>query len=185
MTDDAPGDLELVRAFVNTVDLEAGPEQLTDPAALAAWLRTHGLIAEADPVGGDDLQRALRLREALRALCWANNGADLAPAAAETLDGAAERAGLRVRFRASGAAEVAPSRGGVDGAWGRMLAIVAESMRAGTWSRLKACRSEVCGWAFYDRSRNRSGAWCSMAVCGNRAKARSFRARRASASDST
>jgi predicted RNA-binding Zn ribbon-like protein len=33
-------------------------------------------------------------------------------------------------------------------------------------------------WAFYDRSKNRSGHWCSMRVCGNRAKARQFRERR-------
>jgi predicted RNA-binding Zn ribbon-like protein len=42
---------------------------------------------------------------------------------------------------------------------------------------MKACRAEDCRWAFYDRSRNRSRAWCSMRECGNRAKARSYRAR--------
>ncbi len=35
--------------------------------------------------------------------------------------------------------------------------------------RLKICGQ--CGWLFIDRSRNRSRAWCDMAVCGNRAKA--------------
>ena len=47
----------------------------------------------------------------------------------------------------------------------------------GSWSRLKACRSETCRWAFFDAARNRSRAWCDMAVCGNRAKARAYRRR--------
>jgi len=42
----------------------------------------------------------------------------------------------------------------------------------GTWARLKVCAEDACMWAFYDRSKNRSGNWCSMAVCGNRMKAR-------------
>jgi predicted RNA-binding Zn ribbon-like protein len=50
----------------------------------------------------------------------------------------------------------------------------------GTWGRLKACEREVCRWAFYDRSMNRSGHWCSMSVCGQREKSRrAYRRRRA------
>ena len=44
---------------------------------------------------------------------------------------------------------------------------------------LKACREETCGWVFYDGSRNRSSSWCSMQVCGGRAKASSYRRRQA------
>jgi predicted RNA-binding Zn ribbon-like protein len=71
-----------------------------------------------------------------------------------------------------------PAVGGVPGALARLLAIVHAAMAEGTWARLKACPAHDCLWAFYDRSRNRSGHWCSMAVCGNRAKARNFRQRR-------
>ena len=46
-----------------------------------------------------------------------------------------------------------------------------------SWPRLKACPAEDCHWAFYDHSRNRSGTWCEMGECGNRAKARRFRER--------
>ena len=52
-------------------------------------------------------------------------------------------------------------------------------MATGTWERLKVCRQESCRWAFYDNTKNRSGVWCNMASCGNRAKARAYRARRA------
>jgi predicted RNA-binding Zn ribbon-like protein len=45
-------------------------------------------------------------------------------------------------------------------------------MLDGTWRRLKVCPGDHCGWAFYDHSRNQTGRWCSMSVCGGRAKAR-------------
>ena len=50
----------------------------------------------------------------------------------------------------------------------------------GSWSRLKVCPGDDCGWAFYDESRNRAGRWCSMSVCGGREKARAhYRRQRA------
>ncbi len=62
--------------------------------------------------------------------------------------------------------------GRVDGAIGLLLAITARTMLDGSWSRLKVCPGDHCGWAFYDHSRNQTGRWCSMSVCGGRAKAR-------------
>jgi predicted RNA-binding Zn ribbon-like protein len=53
-----------------------------------------------------------------------------------------------------------------------LLAILAEAMVDGSWQRLKACPGRHCGWVFYDHSRNNSGRWCSMSVCGGREKAR-------------
>jgi predicted RNA-binding Zn ribbon-like protein len=50
----------------------------------------------------------------------------------------------------------------------------------GRISRIKLCQSETCRMAFYDQSRNGSRSWCSMEICGNRAKARTFRARQGS-----
>ncbi|QQZ08518.1 CGNR zinc finger domain-containing protein [Heyndrickxia vini] len=41
-------------------------------------------------------------------------------------------------------------------------------------SRVKKCEGYPCGWLFFDTSRNRSRRWCSMADCGNRAKAKRF-----------
>ncbi|WP_066399739.1 CGNR zinc finger domain-containing protein [Neobacillus mesonae] len=40
--------------------------------------------------------------------------------------------------------------------------------------RVSQCEGDQCGWLFFDTSRNRSRRWCSMADCGNRAKARRF-----------
>jgi predicted RNA-binding Zn ribbon-like protein len=59
-----------------------------------------------------------------------------------------------------------------------LLLIIEAAQRDGTWKRLKACANPECAWVFYDRSRNKQGSWCEMAVCGNRLKNRQFRARR-------
>jgi predicted RNA-binding Zn ribbon-like protein len=94
------------------------------------------------------------------------------------LDRAATRAELRLRFRSDGTPAIEPGAAGVDGALGRLLAIVHDAVSQGHWTRLKACREHTCEWAFYDHTKNRSGAWCSMQSCGNRAKARAYRERR-------
>ena len=82
-----------------------------------------------------------------------------------------------MRFHDDGGAELEPCRSGLDAAIGRLAAIVFEARVDGRWARLKACPADDCGWAFYDHSRNRSGTWCTMAVCGNRSKVRAYRRR--------
>ena len=178
MGDQAPGDLETLRAFVNTLELETGSDELSSPRALRGWLEGHGLSlgTAASPA---DLEAARRLREALRDLMLQNNGVSACAEAALALNDAAERGGLAVRFDSSGSVRLQAAAAGVDGALGRLVAIAAAAMTDGTWGRLKACRADRCGWAFYDHARNHSRLWCSMAVCGNRTKARSYRRRHA------
>src|SRR5688572_16158131 len=175
----APGDLATLQQFVNTLDAEAEIELLQEPADLRRWLTHHELVAPSTRIGAAELRRALEVREAFRAVLHANNGAPVDRAAAETLDAAARAAELTVRWDESGQAELGPARSGLAGALGTLLAIAYRSRVDGSWARLKACPEENCGRAFYDPSRNRSSTWCSMAVCGNRAKARAFRERRA------
>jgi len=179
VSQEAPGRLELVRAFVNSVDLEERREELDGAAGLGAWLRSRDLLQGGRTPSRADVGRAVALREALRELLLAHHGDhEAAPGAVAVVDEAARRARLEVRFGAPGAAaELVPAAAGVDGALGRLLAVVAEAQRDGTWERLKACPWDTCRWAFYDRSKNRSGRWCTMEVCGNRAKAAAFRAR--------
>lgn len=173
----APGRLELVQRFVNTVDHEHGREVLWSPARLRDLLVELGLLDRGVRVGPGDLRRALEVREALRELALANNGGAHARAAAATLERTSADVGLVVRFDA-GASTLEPARRGVRGALAELVGIVHTAIADGTWPRLKACRRDVCGWLFYDRSRNSSARWCQMAVCGNRTKTRAYRARR-------
>jgi predicted RNA-binding Zn ribbon-like protein len=175
----APEPVRLVQRFVNTVDLEGGPEGLSDAAALRDWLTGAGLLDRGARVTPTDHGRAIELREALRALAYANGGHPLAAGALEIVNEAARRAGLRPLLTGPATGSLVPASGGVDGALGHLLVLIADAQRDGTWSRLKACPAEDCQFAFYDRSRNRSAVWCDMKVCGNRQKVRSFRARHA------
>ena len=172
----APGDLEAVRAFVNTVDLEDGAEELSDPPALVRWLADHGLIEPGTEATEADVRNAIAVREALRRQLLANNGADVDAASVDTLRAAARRARIGLDFRADGT-HLEPQAGGVDGALGRLLGRVHAAQHDGTWARLKACPWHTCHYAFYDHTKNRSGVWCTMEVCGNRAKAKAYRER--------
>jgi predicted RNA-binding Zn ribbon-like protein len=186
MSNPAPGPLEHVRAFVNTRDVDEATDALSGPRELAGWLEEHGLlVAPRDfaPTAAD-VRRAVALREALRAHLRAHHGEPLDPGAAAILDGASRRARLTLRFTAAEETALEPQAAGVDGALGRLLALVAAAIADGTWLRLKVCPADDCQWAFYDESRNRSATWCDMKVCGNRAKVRGFRERtRAGAGD--
>ena len=176
---EAPGRLELVREFVNTADLEGGDEGLASPAGLARWLQAHDLLEPDAEVGEKDLERAIAAREALRAQLKAHNGSDRDPEAVATLHEAANRARIGLSFDEAGASSLEPRTPGADGAIGRLLTIVHEAEHEGTWARLKACPWHTCEWAFYDNTKNASGVWCTMEVCGNRAKAKAYRERHA------
>lgn len=173
----APQPLRMVQAFVNTVDVENGIEELTGPAELRDVLTRIGALDDGSPALTDlDLRRALAVREALRALLHANVGLVPDPSALELLDRTGAAGKLSVRFERDGSSTLASDASSLDGALGRLLAIVYSSMVAGTWTRLKACPRDVCGWIFFDRSRNSSSRWCAMSVCGNRTKTKRYRA---------
>jgi predicted RNA-binding Zn ribbon-like protein len=173
----APDQLELVRAFVNTWDIDKGTDDLADPAAAAAWFARAGLLDAATPLSGGDLAAIVRLREAFRAVLVANADSAAADAAVAVLNRAASDA--KIVLRLSGPATSSPvvGAGGLNGAMGRLVAIAFEAIADGSWTRLKACPAERCHRAFYDSSRNRSSRWCDMEVCGNRAKRQTFRRR--------
>jgi predicted RNA-binding Zn ribbon-like protein len=176
----APGALRLVQRFVNTNDLEGGPELLASPAALGAWLLDAGLLDQQVEIDAAGHRRAIELREALRALAAAHGGLEHDTNAPEIVNRVARRAALRPVLGDDGTSRLEPEAEGLDAALGRIVAAVHASIAEGTWERLKACERDVCRWAFYDASKNRSGHWCSMAVCGQREKSRrAYRRRRA------
>jgi predicted RNA-binding Zn ribbon-like protein len=171
----ATGDIGLVQAFVNTVDLQDGPEELEDPNTLKAWLVARGLLDSAQSVGASDLKHAIALREAIRAVIGANSGSRVYPVDIATLNEAAAASGLHMRFGADGKPRLEPEATGVVAAMGRIVAAMYAAMEDEDWTRLKLCTSQACRWVFYDRSKNHSSRWCTMASCGNREKARRFR----------
>ncbi len=173
-----PNGLDLVIDFVNTFDPDDGTDALATADGLGAWLGERGLITDDNrQLTESDRQVAIRLREALRALMLENNGESVDPGAAEELELAAQRGQLGVHFGADGSVAIRPAAADLAGALAALLVPLVDARRDGSWQRVKACRADDCQWAFYDRSRNRSGVWCDMAVCGNRQKVRAYRAR--------
>ncbi|MFC4584574.1 CGNR zinc finger domain-containing protein [Sphaerisporangium corydalis] len=169
------GPAELLRDFVNTYDVEGDTDELASPAELAVWLRERGLISGSDRAVDDDWALAVHLREGLRTVL--RHGHEAAPAPVADLDAALAALPVRVTL-ASGAPEAEPLGTGATRGLGLLVKAIMDARAGGGWHRLKVCASDTCQWAFIDASKNRSRAWCSMRVCGNRTKTRAYRARR-------
>jgi predicted RNA-binding Zn ribbon-like protein len=174
----APDRLRVVQAFINTAT--SGREDLASPDCLREWLADHDLIEADAAVSAADLRQAISVRQALTRLAIARQESRTDTDAVEMLNRAARSAQMSVSFGARGRALIEPLAPAVDGALGKIIAIVVDAMAEGTWDRFKICRDPGCSWAFYDRSKNHSGTWCDITSCGNLAKARTFRARHGS-----
>jgi len=162
----APGDLALIEALVNTLDIEAGTDELDTVDGRARFGLAEG-----------ETESARELRESLRVTLLAHAGH---PPHRETtpLGELLVRAPLLVAIDPhDGSAHIRPADG--DPLLSRVASAIARSLAEGTWPRLKACEAPTCHWAYYDRSPAGRGRWCSMAVCGARAKMRTYRARQA------
>ena len=164
----APGRLELVRQFANTVDLYRGHDLLADVDQAGVTLRTLGLLADVELFGEGELEQARGFQAGVRSVFVDD---ELAPGPGlPALE-------FRVIFSGVGRIGVEPTGTGL---WGRLSDLSVElwvADRTGELSRLKACANPRCRWLFWDPSRPGTGRWCSMQVCGGQHKARNYRAR--------
>ena len=175
----APGRLELLQRFINTHnhDLPRDWDRIGTAEKAQAWLREKGLVAPGDRISDADAARLRELREAIRALAVANQGGEPDAGGDGRHPRAAAAAPLTRRGRRRGPdRRSSPRARGVDGAVATLLGILHEAQLTGDWPRMKGCRQ--CEYAFFDRSKNRSAAWCAMSICGNRTKNRAYYRRR-------
>jgi len=174
----APGRLELLQRFINSYnhDLPLEWDRIGTPKRAQAWLRQKRLVAAGDRISDVDVARLRELREAMRALAIANQGGQSGAAAADVVRRVSDVAQLSVVIDGTGRTALEPAGRGVDAAMATLLGILHEAQLTGHWSRMKGCRQ--CGYAFFDRSKNRSAAWCAMSICGNRTKNRAYYRRR-------
>src|SRR4051794_4120936 len=163
----ADGGLALVQDLLNTIS--AGRPRKTDllqdtataeewlEVALGEWATVTGRPAppvELDERGLEELQA---LRADLRAVVSAPDRSEEAPEL--------RTAAVGLALGADGDVTLQPRGQGWRTAVGRILIEVLEAQRADTWRRLKTCRNDRCAVAFYDRSRNNSGAWHDVRIC--------------------
>jgi hypothetical protein len=171
--------LLLVQAFVNTRDIEAQSDLLADVDSARTWFVDAGLLEAQIAMSAADLELAHAVRESVRDLLTAghrdgHHGANLGP-----LRGLADTHRPRLTVGQGGVLALEnPDHDDLEGGLFELLLIIRGAQEDGSWSRLKACANTDCSWVFFDRSRNRQGSWCDMAVCGNRLKNRQFRVRR-------
>ena len=167
----------MVQDFLNTKAIAEHPDLLADhtlanawaSSAANAWSDTRGRESQPPPVlTASDVGKLRALRAALAGLVGDDGDVspDLvcAPATFELTE--------------SGDVRLTPTGSGwrwlASALWGEILL----SQQAGTWRRLKQCHNPHCRSTFYDRSKNNSGVWHSIKVCGNAANLRASRARR-------
>jgi predicted RNA-binding Zn ribbon-like protein len=133
-------------------------DELADPTAARAWMREHGIAAtEAQAAGLIEvrgvLQKVVQGKARATALKPFLDGVRLCPlAGADGLDWRVDTGN-------------AP-----DGAARAVLAW--DGLRISSPGRLRACANEECRLFLIDRSKPNTARWCSMAICGNRMKAR-------------
>ena len=178
--------LQAIIDFVNTRDIDDGVDHVTTAGQLQSWIAEHDLAPANATLDARDVGRAAAVREALRTILVAHHAdaaTDADGASAPEIEAAnavLASVPLHLHFSAAGTTSLQPAGTGIDAALGQLLAAIPAAAADGTWERTKICPSGDCQWAFYDESRNRSRRWCSMEVCGNREKSKTFRARHTS-----
>ncbi|MEV3920029.1 CGNR zinc finger domain-containing protein [Actinomadura coerulea] len=153
--------------LLNTRWVEDGARRdlLDSVDGLAVWLRSAGLDGRA-AADRATLDASVRTREILLALV--DEGSP--PEAVDALNLVLERGALHYRL-GPGGPESHPRTG--DPAWLPSWLAAADYLRltADSPERVKPCAHPDCVLHFHDTSKNGTRRWCSMAVCGNRAKA--------------
>jgi predicted RNA-binding Zn ribbon-like protein len=180
-SEDFPEPLRIVRSFANSLDVETAEDDFDSPERFGRWLVAHGFDHPAPTE--EERVLALGVREALREEMMAHHDDGDVGTARAKLDAYARMVPLRAVF-GDGPASLVPAGRGVSIMLGTVLAAIVIAQHEGVWERVKICREETCQVAFYDRSKNHSKTWCSMGVCGNRNKTRSYRDRQRTAASS-
>ncbi|MFI6766038.1 CGNR zinc finger domain-containing protein [Streptomyces sp. NPDC050355] len=184
--DPAPGGLGLVQDLLNTVaagaprrpDFLAALEdaQAWADEAIAEWSAVTGQPVPPVMLDADGLDGLRAFRDDLHELTASGQSTGAEPATAVTP--VLHSASAALQIGEDGLVRLEPRGSG----WRRLVSLILtaafEAQQADTRRRLKTCRNPRCRVAFYDRSRNNSGVWHDVKICGNAANLRAYRARR-------
>jgi predicted RNA-binding Zn ribbon-like protein len=174
----APGSLRLIQALVNTWNAETGRDLLGTAPEASRWLVAAGLLPDRFALTGAQWAALAELREATRQVLSGHIERREDPEAASRLTMALAPSRLTLAVDPVGGVRlVSADHDPFSRVIGAVAAAIAEAATTGTWVRLKCCPGRRCGWAFYDRSASSRSRWCSMQICGARAKMRAYRDR--------
>ena len=179
----ATDELAFVHDLMNTVSggKPTRADLLADLDSARVWLDTC-LDDLADVTGtprwdieltADDLDGIRALRADLRHLAEVrHDGSDTRP------DVPLQSATAALQLNSDGSVVLRPRGTGARQVTSLVLSVIYRAQLSDTWRRIKLCRNPKCAAVFYDRSRNNSGVWHDVRVCGNAAHLRASRARR-------
>lgn len=176
--------------FVNTQLIEDGErvELLHNDADLLRWARGAGLAvtdaAVAQASGGRLDPQAVALRAAIRDLFEARaDGRRPAPDSLTQLNAflARPRGGATLVYRKGAFARSQMTIVGATDVLERVADDAGQVLASDDGAHLRRCANHRCILMFVDRSRTGARRWCSMAVCGNRAKVAAHQRRTTSA----
>jgi len=155
-----PDDEELLLELLNTTPVVDGQarDDLARTRQARAWMRAHG-IAPTDV----ELTALLDARSVLQAVVRGEKS----PA---TLQRFLQAVALRPSATRDGMDWQLVVAGGPTGAVRAALAW--DALRVASPGRLRPCANTECRLFLIDRSKPNTARWCSMAICGNRMKAR-------------
>ncbi|TWD82377.1 putative RNA-binding Zn ribbon-like protein [Kribbella amoyensis] len=151
-------------------------EKLGSPESLQAWFRESGVVVGTETTCvPPDVAKAVTLREAIYALIWSRlhqepydelslavvNTAARSPAAIPQLT----RTGHRIEATA-------------DQALSTIARDAITILGGSDADLLKECGRPECTQVYLDRSRGGRREWCAMETCGNKMKAKAYRARK-------
>ncbi|MDD7811381.1 CGNR zinc finger domain-containing protein [Mycobacterium sp. CSUR Q5927] len=156
-----PADEALLLELLNSTPVIDGVarDELEDPARAQAWLDSHGV----GPATEQQLRELLDLRAALQDVVRGDRSPqELQPFLDDVgLSPALEEHGLTWTLTTHGTSAAAAR------------AILAwDALRISSPGRLRPCANPECRLFLIDRSKPNTARWCSMAICGNRMKAR-------------
>lgn len=158
-----------------------GRELLVDPAALVDWLVLAGLLERPVRATEEHLDSARELREAVDRVTRAIS-AGTRPTVADVrllnriVNTPLPVLELRIGADGNPHRRIRPPADPVAAALASLAADAIDLVT--TEPAVRICAADQCGLRFLDTSPQRNRQWCSMARCGNRAKARAHYARR-------
>jgi len=189
--------LDFLNSIASPVDVPI--EWLGNGEAFIGWLHQAGLVPQealcaiSDNAGPGEIDaiaaHARALREWFRGFVHKHRGKPLSRVALEELEPinrilARDERHSQIVLIANRQEKPSPFSLVEKRKWqasGALLIPIAESMAQlvseEDFTYVKACEGPVCTLLFVDNTRRHARRWCSMAICGNRAKVAAFRAR--------
>jgi predicted RNA-binding Zn ribbon-like protein len=158
--------------------------RFTEQSKLLTSRETRRLLRSAsDEAGARAIARCRELREALAKIFYAKlDGGRASTAARKTLERYFQAARLeqKLNWKQSPRLEWEWPRMEHDPAlplWALAMS-ASDLMTSESVDQVRACGNPECRWLFLDTSKNHTRRWCDMKLCGNRMKARRFKAQR-------